>query len=154
MKKIDISQTIQILANVGVIAGIVFLGVEIRQNNETLVIQARLAREAILRDSTTRRLDNIELARATVKARAGGTLSDDEEFLLNQLNGAIFVDRLLIYQQVQDGLLRPEEIPVETWRNALQEFPRMREAWAYHKRNFPPGFVQWYEENIFQPGPP
>jgi len=38
MKKIDLGQTITILANVGVIAGIVFLGYEMRQN--TYAIQA------------------------------------------------------------------------------------------------------------------
>ena len=39
MKKIDLGQTIGILANVGVIAGIVFLAVELRQNNELLATQ-------------------------------------------------------------------------------------------------------------------
>lgn len=33
MKKIDVGQMITIIANVGVIAGIVFLGIEIRQNS-------------------------------------------------------------------------------------------------------------------------
>ena len=37
MKKIDLGQAIGILANVGVIAGIVFLGMELRQNNELVV---------------------------------------------------------------------------------------------------------------------
>lgn len=39
MKKIDLGQTITILANVGVIAGIIFLGIEIRDN----ATQARAA---------------------------------------------------------------------------------------------------------------
>ena len=43
MKKIDLGQTITILANVGVIAGIVFLGIELQQNNELLVVQAEMA---------------------------------------------------------------------------------------------------------------
>jgi len=37
LKKIHLGQTIEILANLGVIAGIVFLGVELRQNNELVV---------------------------------------------------------------------------------------------------------------------
>ena len=37
MKKIDLGQAIGILANVGVTAGIVFLGMELRQNNELVV---------------------------------------------------------------------------------------------------------------------
>jgi len=35
MRKIDFSQAISLLANIGVIAGIVFLGVEIRQNTRS-----------------------------------------------------------------------------------------------------------------------
>ena len=42
MKKIDLGQTITILANVGVIAGIVFLGIEVRQNS-TQIEQATIA---------------------------------------------------------------------------------------------------------------
>jgi len=38
MKKIDLGQTIAILANVGVIAGIVFLAIEIRESREQAVI--------------------------------------------------------------------------------------------------------------------
>ena len=38
--KIELGQTIQSLANVGVIAGIVFLAIEIRQNTESLEINA------------------------------------------------------------------------------------------------------------------
>ena len=41
MKKIDLGQTITILANVGVIIGIVFLALEIRQNNSQLSAQSR-----------------------------------------------------------------------------------------------------------------
>ena len=33
MTKIDLGRTISILANIGVIAGIVFLGLELQQNN-------------------------------------------------------------------------------------------------------------------------
>ncbi len=37
MKKIDLGQAIGILANVGVIAGIVLLGMGLRQNDEVVV---------------------------------------------------------------------------------------------------------------------
>ena len=37
LKKPDLRQAIGILANAGVIAGIVFLGMELRQNNELVV---------------------------------------------------------------------------------------------------------------------
>jgi hypothetical protein len=41
MKKIDLGQVIQMLANIGVIAGIVFLAMELRQNNQLLIEQAQ-----------------------------------------------------------------------------------------------------------------
>ena len=44
MKKIDLGQTINILANVGVIAGIVFLAFELQQNNELLGAQIQAYR--------------------------------------------------------------------------------------------------------------
>ena len=41
MKKIDVAQAITIVANVGVIAGIVFLAIELRQNNQMMLSQTR-----------------------------------------------------------------------------------------------------------------
>ena len=40
LKKLDLGQTVTILANVGVIAGIVFLGFELQQNNKQLELQS------------------------------------------------------------------------------------------------------------------
>jgi hypothetical protein len=40
MKKLDLGQTVGIFANVGVIAGLVFLGYEIRQNTTQIRVQA------------------------------------------------------------------------------------------------------------------
>ena len=58
MKNLDVGQTITILANVGVIAGIILLAVEIDQNNQALGTQARLERESVLRDARHRRFEN------------------------------------------------------------------------------------------------
>ena len=41
MKKIDLGQTVSILANVGVIIGIAFVGIELSQNNALLSAEAR-----------------------------------------------------------------------------------------------------------------
>jgi len=43
MKKIDLGQTITILANLGVIVGIAFLAIEMSQNNRLLMMESRLA---------------------------------------------------------------------------------------------------------------
>lgn len=41
MKKFDFGQTLNTLANAGVVAGIIFLAVELNQNNELLELEAR-----------------------------------------------------------------------------------------------------------------
>jgi hypothetical protein len=44
MKRIDLGQAISVPANLGVIAGIVFLALELQQNNELLGAEARATR--------------------------------------------------------------------------------------------------------------
>ena len=41
MKKIDLAQAASVLANVGVIAGIIFLALELRQNQQLVMAQTR-----------------------------------------------------------------------------------------------------------------
>jgi hypothetical protein len=41
MKKIDLGQTFQVLANVGVIIGLIFLTLEIRQNTSALIDESQ-----------------------------------------------------------------------------------------------------------------
>jgi hypothetical protein len=43
MKKIDLGQSLSLLANISVVLGIVFLWVELRQNNQELASQRRIA---------------------------------------------------------------------------------------------------------------
>jgi len=42
MKKIDLSQTMTLFVNVGVIIGIIFLAFELRQNNQHLALACPL----------------------------------------------------------------------------------------------------------------
>jgi hypothetical protein len=80
VKKIDLGQTIGILANIGVITGIVFLAVEIRQNKDQLAAQTRNAiyelRSGLERDL----INNVGgIAELGAKERRGEALPDVEE---------------------------------------------------------------------------
>ncbi len=149
MKKLDVGQTITILANVGVIAGIIFLGLELQQNNEFLATQARTQRGAISREADLRMLQNPDLRRATIKARSGGVLSEGEMFLLELENGAVITDWRIIYQEYQMGALEESTLNIVGWRNAFHVGrPGMPEFWSAKKQLYPPDFVQWMEENV------
>ena len=81
MKKLDLSQTVSILANIGVIAGIVFLGIELRQNNELMAAEARfnnmsLSTQAFAISSQP------DIAAIYVKDRNGEELTEVEYFMI------------------------------------------------------------------------
>ena len=149
MKKIDVGQMIQILANIGVIAGIVFLGVELQQNSAGLGVQARLEREDVRRRAAERRLDNDRLIVAWVKSAEGVALTPEEVFLIDIENGLSFVDWMFVYMQVRDGLLDETAIPLDAWREQFElPYRRMRESWVGSEHRYAPEFVQFVRENI------
>jgi hypothetical protein len=131
MKKIDLGQTIQILANVGVIAGIVFLAVELDQNSDQMTAQTRnnVAQSVI---------DNIEmgmdprLVAATLKLQRGEPLTAEEGFLMDQLANATLRLWENTFYQYRVGLFDEEEIEADmaVWRELMQE-----DAFADHWRN-------------------
>ena len=150
MKKIDLGQTIGILANIGVIAGIFFLAVEIRQNNEALGVQARMERQAARRAIMTRAVDNSQLARAMRKAQQGETLTADEEFVLEQEMLFRIVNWEIVFRDVQDGLLSEDDMTLEGWRNAYhQGFPGMPAVWARVKNvGVPSDFAEFVDAEV------
>ena len=149
MKKIDLGQTIQILANIGVIAGIVFLAFELRQNNKALQTQATLERQNVRRVILARRQDNPAIVSATVKAQRGEPLTDEELFVLEEENLLRLVNWEITVMQVLDGLLSDEAIPIDGWRWEFNErLPRMRETWGSTKHLFPGEFVEYMDTNI------
>jgi len=97
MKKLDVGQTITILANLGVIAGIVFLGVEIGQNQASLdeqnVLNRQSSRDAALENFGSLRrmlLTNDDLLETVLKQEAGEELSE-----LEQAKWSLFCEEMI-----------------------------------------------------------
>ncbi|MCZ6497512.1 MAG: hypothetical protein O6765_02155 [Gammaproteobacteria bacterium] len=105
MKKLDLGQTLGILANVGVIAGIVFLGVELRQNNELLVAQASFARFSIERERRERVMESPEYADLVIKARSDAPLSESERLRMTVASSDILDSWIWQFRELQAGRL-------------------------------------------------
>ena len=150
MKKIDRDRTIQILANVGVIAGIVFLGLEMQQNNEALDIQARLEREGWHRAAMARRAQNPDLIRAMAKARRGDELTDEDAIVLELEGQAVLIDWMLVFRLVDDGVIERSSIPISVWRDIFQD-PGFSDVWTKTMHWYPEEFVEFMERNIVNP---
>ena len=145
MKNIDLGQTIQILANVGVIAGILFLAVEIRQNNELLATQARYERADVRRSANLRYIENPELIRVTVAAQNGKPLTEEDSYLLERAYRLTLDDYNFVYDEYRRGLLDERSLP---GGGTLRRSPGMEALWNQQKSSYDPDFVQWVEEAL------
>jgi len=152
MKKVDLGQTIAILANAGVIAGIVFLAFELQQNNQLLGVQVRSVQFDQAIGFPNQILQNPSLAAALRKAEQNESITPDEEILLRAL--ALRGLRQLEYS-FQDA--RARGVPVSAAEIALYQSGFRGEGifrwplgnyWAGMKSFFDPDFVEFVEDSV------
>ena len=149
MKKIDLGQTLGLLANVGVIAGIVFLAIELHQNNELLEAEANLelARNRISANETL--LANGELATAFLRGLEGQELSALDQFRLQRFYISVFTRWEWEYSRFLDGLIDEAALPVRSWREAMRTWPGVMDVWestsVYDRTQV---FVEFMEQNV------
>jgi len=148
MKKIDLGQTIQILANVGVIAGIAFLGFELQQNNELLRADAR----GDQRDARTYTLRLIlsspELIDAAFKNTSGESLTDRESFIVRSIELQRLINWEWQFGEYQAGALALDELPVGAWRGNMRNSPWLREVWSFFRNDVNSEFRAYVDENV------
>jgi hypothetical protein len=138
MKKIDIGQTITILANVGVIAGIAVLAYELRQNNEALDAQSRYNHAIGIVDFFADMSLDEDLSAIIVKGRQGLELTPTEELRL--INHYLRIFTMWDWEFHEDRLGRTDA-PLELWLTLIREtpdetgffYPGMRRTWETQK---------------------
>ena len=150
MKKIDLGQTVSVLANIGVIAGIIFLGVELRQNNELMEAEARAASNARVLDIAEMVSTDVDLANALIRAKSGETLTESEELRVYAFQMWNFRGQEAYFREYQAGTV--EFLPVDRWRRNFHTNPwnaqSRAESWSRAKADLRADFVQWMEENV------
>ena len=159
MKKIDLGQTITILANVGVIAGIIFLAIEIQQNTETLETEMRFNQSERQTEVVEELFRSPHLAAALAKALNEEELTREEDLMLSALAARIFTSLNWQYDEMQRGNV--SALPVINWRRVVHryslggyDYPLFANYWEQVKSTVSPEFRQWMEENVILPGPP
>ena len=149
MKNIDFGQTIAILANLGVIAGIVFLGFELQQNNELLEAQAR----ASLLDRRTGANEllatNGDLARIMEKSQLGEALTIAENIQLDSYNRRILASFEWQFDEFQRGRLSFEDIKTKALAASFESpASGMPKIWMEWREQASPEFVSFMEQNV------
>ncbi len=148
MKKIELGQIMRILANLGVIAGIVFLGIELQQNNQLLVEEARYNNLSERIRGNELQLANPELNRLMYLPPDDPT---EEELVLR----ATLIRKTLLlwqweYQLVESGIYSwasSDSALINTWREGFKKNQYI-DAWESEKYQFDPAFIDWMEENV------
>jgi len=143
MSKLDLAQTISILANIGVIAGIVFLGVELQQNNALLAAESRAASLANRMNLREKALDP-QIAAVIVRASQNEDLTQVERVQLFTLQQMQMEQWEWAHEEAElgEGQL-PESIAI---RGAFAAYPGLNEYWQENKQHHPPEFRQWIDE--------
>ncbi|MBT8041471.1 MAG: hypothetical protein KJO72_08000 [Gammaproteobacteria bacterium] len=147
----DIGQLATIGANVGVIAGLIFLAMEIRQNNKFLAAQARYS----LRQYRSDIADSLMLPhvlQATHKWARGEPITPEEKS--TGLMVAIKIVELWEWQygEYSAGLLKKQELPVGAWHLWFHNqgpFPvPIQEIYEMRKTVLNAEFVQFFDANV------
>lgn len=141
MKTINLGQTINTLANVGVIAGLVFVGLQLKQDREVAEI-------VTLWEGTNTRMYWIELVRESpdlwVKGLAGEPLSSAEAAEFEHVAAAWELFHYTAY--VSQPMLGIDQMKfVREWALELSSHPGLLTWWEGHKKRIlyvdppPPG---------------
>lgn len=151
MTKIDLGQTIQIIANVGVIAGIVFLGYEMRQNTQVARQEAYSSFTQSITDVNTTLMSNSELAEIVARAREGARRSDfspTEQFQYDLTIVSLVRVFEGLYQSLEEGIV--DESYFDTIREGTGPWSQdyFREYWPIVRQTFDPEFVEFFEERL------
>jgi len=168
MKKIDLAQTITILANLGVIGGLIFVGLQLRQERDIAESEALAFNQELELEFARFAQENVEVWR---KGLAGEPLAADEYVAFDLLANALF--RIHANKQRRDFVLQGQTIgndplsAVRGYAYFLYENPGLR-AWferlverrGYFERAFDqpegqffPAFVREYLDQLDEQGP-
>ena len=155
MKKIDLGQTISILANIGVIAGIVFLAYELRQNTRV----SRAAAVQSISDQTiewqTALAQDSDWMRIIAFLVNGGSyheLSPEDTQRFRYVASSTIRIMENRYRQVQLGILDPSELDASGGRGNVAWFrsPYFLDFWQSYDQAavWAPDFIEFMESEV------
>jgi hypothetical protein len=136
-------------ANIGVVVGIIFLAIELRQNNELLQSEAGITYVQARVGALANQLENPELLDALFRARQGEQLEPLDRQRLEVYYRMVFAMWDWEYGQYDDNLLyTAEQPPAGRWRPSVEYYPYMRESWPLHKSTYSERFVRYMEDHV------
>ena len=145
----SLNRWLTLAANLGVIAGIVFLAIELRQNNDLLAADARFNRLQLSWNGWQSLAEHGDLTDLIVATRNGEILEESAQVRVDAVSMRILITMEWSYREL------PPDSPERLYmRGALQDvlsgtgIGADLRVWESRKSGFDPDFVQWVEENL------
>ena len=133
----------EIIGTAAIVVSLIYVAVQIRQNNEHLAHEAQRARAHAVRENFGVFANN---AKMMVKEGAGEALSAVEALQMDMQ----WMRALFSYQTSFQQLPRNEiKGHLNVFRGFLKTSPSLRATWDQHRESFQPDFVQYMDENVF-----
>ncbi|MDX1404681.1 MAG: hypothetical protein R3192_09085 [Woeseiaceae bacterium] len=144
-------------ANLAVVASIIFLAVEIRQNSELLEAEIRTIRHGFRAADYLLPMEHEQFGIALLKMHNGESLTEYETLILHRSMAVTLFNYQYVFTEYKLGRISESDLPIRVWRLDLDGendyrpgwWPDLREYWEATKHtNFDPEFVEWMDENI------
>jgi hypothetical protein len=145
MKITHLNERLTLIANISVVAGIVFLGLELNQNTGVMKAQAQADLTANRISYAVRMMDPVN-ADLVVKAGGEGVLNASEQLRYEGLLRTLFLSWESEYYQFQNGLL--QDVPATAWRGTYKALPQMAEYWSTYKNSLTPEFAAFLDQVV------
>ena len=140
------NQWLSLIANVGVVAGVVFLAFEIQQNNELLIQESRYSMLENQKDWKFFLNGNPEIAKL-IYASSSGELNEIEKFRRFDILSGLLLTWQWEWEQSQSDLFGSSQLPVEGFR-ALWMSTNIQADWVGLKSILRPEFAEFLESNV------
>ena len=133
-------------SNIAVLIGVVFVALEIRQNNDLMAAEARFNKVSVSRDAWQAIAENGDYADLLVRARRGEELSETDEYRATAHMMRYLVNMDWMYRELPTD--SPERNYMQQSLIASSANPLFLRVWVDQKTWFSPAFVEMVEKEI------
>jgi hypothetical protein len=146
VNKYTLHRWLTLASNIAVLIGVVFVALEIRQNNDLMAAEARFNKVSVSRDAWQAIAENGDYADLLVRARRGEELSETDEYRATAHMMRYLVNMDWMYRELPTD--SPERNYMQQSLIASSTNPLFLRVWADQKTWFSPGFVEMVEKEI------
>jgi hypothetical protein len=154
MKKLDLGQTLGLIANLGVIAGILLLVFELNQNRDMMRAQTRNELSRGLNELMSITISNADLADIAVRADSGEPLAGPDALRLARRNELAFRYWENVHCQYRQGLYDESEFSrhADTMAAVLARTPSMVAYWCVERLFYSIPFMEFIDRILERQG--